>query len=189
MVKIKQDREQDREGDGNKHVPERDLPEINKPAPVSGRGERRIRRQLLELDGLHAAEVHEAREEDNRQRGTVVLQKHPHGVAEQGALAELAAGVGDHEDEQGDHDGQVEGGVVAEALEHLDALLQVDEGDVEAEDVAGEPRHVPQPVARVGDGQDPVEDERPQADPAHEGQVVGSGGHHDVVNRAEKAHG
>lgn len=105
-------------------------------------------------------------------------------MAEQRALAELAAGVGDHEDEQRDGDGQVEGRVVAEALEHLHALLQVDEGDVEAEDVAGEPRHIPQPVARVGDGEHPVEHERPQPDPAHEGEVVGAGGRHDVVYRA-----
>lgn len=185
MVKIEQNRKQDRKRHRDEHIPDRNiLPEMDEPAPIRGREESGAGGQPLQLDGLHATEVHEPRKEDDGQGGAVVLEEDADGVAEQGARAELAAGVGDHEDEQGGGDAQVEGGAVAEALEDLDALLQVDEGDVEAEDVAREPRHVPQPVARVGRGEHPVEGQRPQPDPAHEGQVVGPRRRHDVVDRA-----
>lgn len=72
--------------------------------------------------------------------------------------------------------------MVSQQGEDLDALLEVDEGDVEAEDVAGKAGDVAQPVARVGGGEDPVHDEGPQADPAHKGQVVDARRHHDVVD-------
>jgi hypothetical protein len=78
-------------------------------------------------------------------------------VPEQTALAEFTANVGDSKDEQGHDDGQVKRFSVAESLEDLDTLLQVDKGDVEAKNVAGEAGHVTQPVARVGDGKDPME--------------------------------
>ena len=110
---------------------------------------------------LHLAHVGEAGEEDDGQGGAVVLEEDAHGVLEQAALAELAADVGDGKDEQGHDDRQIKGLGVAEGLEDLDALLQVDEGDVKAKDVAGEAGHVAQPVARVGDGQDPMKDEGP----------------------------
>lgn len=54
-------------------------------------------------------------------------------MIEQGDLAELAADVGEGEDEKGDDDGQVEGLGVEERVEDLDAFLQVDEGDVEVQ--------------------------------------------------------
>lgn len=60
--------------------------------------------------------------------------------------------------------------------------MEVDEGDVKAEDVTGKTSDVAQPVARVGDGEDPVHDEGPDADPGHEGEVVGASGQHDVVD-------
>lgn len=126
--------------------------------------------------------MHEPREKDDGQWRAVVLEKHPHVVVEQRAAAQLTADVGDEEDQHGGHDAEVEGLSVAQQGEDLDALLEVDEGDVEAEDVAGEAGDVAQPVARVGESEDPVHDKGPQADPAHEGQVVDSGGHHDVVD-------
>ncbi len=99
----------------------------------------------------------EASEEDDRQGRAVVFEEDTHGMAEQTALAEFTANVGYGEYKQGHDDRQVKGFPVAESLEDLDAFLQVDEGDVEAKDVAGEAGHVTQPVARVGDGKDPME--------------------------------
>lgn len=159
---------------------------MDEPAPVLGGEEGVARGQALKGDLLHPADVHKAGEEDDGQWCTIVLQKHPDVVVEERAFAQLTAGVGYEEDKHGGHDAQVEGLAVAEQGEHLDALLEVDEGDVEAEDVAGEAGDIAQPVARVGDGENPVHDEGPQADPAHEGQVVDPGGHHDVVDGVVK---
>ena len=67
--------------------------------------------------------MHEAGEEDDGKGRAIVLEEDADWVTEQGAVAELAASVRDHEDQQGHHDGEVEGRLVAEALEHLDTLL------------------------------------------------------------------
>jgi len=61
---------------------------------------------------------------------------------------------------------------VTESFEYLDALLEIYKGDVEAEDVAWEPRHVLEQVAGVGDGQDPVEDKRPAITPRSQPPVL-----------------
>lgn len=68
----------------------------------------------------------------------------------------------------------------------MDAFLEIDEGYVEAEDVAGEAGYVFEEVAGVGEGEDPVHDEGPETDPAHEGEVVGAGGDHNVVDGARQ---
>lgn len=182
MVEPEEDRKQYRKRDGQKHILDGDFPEMDEPAPVLSREEGGARRQALQVHALHPPHVDEPREEDDRQRRAVVLEEDAHVVMEQRALAELAAGIRDGEDQHGHHDAQVEGLGVALQHEDLDALLEVDEGDVEAEDVAGEAGDVAQPVARVRDGEDPVQDEGPQADPAHEGEVVDARGHHDVVD-------
>lgn len=182
VIKPKKDGEQQGERDGQEDILHTDIPKVNEPPPVRGRQEGRARGEVLEVDAGHPPDVHEAGEEDDGERGAVVLDEGAHIVVEQGAAAQLAAEVGDGEDEDGDEDAQVEGLVVAEEDEDLDALLEVDEGDVEAEDVAGEAGDVAQPVARVGDGEDPVHDHGPEADPGHEGEVVGARGLHDVVD-------
>ena len=162
VVEPKENRQQKGEGDGDKDIAHRDIPEVNEPAPVRhSRHERYPRRQGLERNLLHFPHVDEAREEDHRQGRAIVLEEDAHGVPEQAALAQFAADVGDGKDEQSHDHGKIRRLAVTQSLEDLDAFLQVDESDVEAEDVAGKARHVAQPVARVGDGQDPVEDERP----------------------------
>lgn len=105
--------------------------------------------------------MHKAREKDERERSTIVLEENTDPVTEEAAGAELATNVGDDEDEEGDHDGEIEVGSMTEALEDLYALLEVDAGDIEAENVAGEAGDPAQPVAGVCDGEDPVEDEGP----------------------------
>ena len=69
------------------------------------------------------------------------------------------ARVARHEYQQRDHDREVGGGVAGLAPltgQDLDAFLEVDEGDVEAEDVAAEACDVGESVAGVGDGEYPV---------------------------------
>lgn len=161
MVEPKENGEEHGKGQRDEDVADAELPEPDDPAAAGGGLKRDAGGQLLQLDLLQAAKVDEAGEEDYGERGAVVLEEDANAVAEEAAGAERAARVGDDEDEQGDDDGEVKVGPVAEALEHLDAFLEVDAGDVEAENVAGEARHPAQPVARVGDGEDPVQDEGP----------------------------
>lgn len=134
---------------------------MNEPAPVRGRHEGDACREDLQVDRLHPANVYEPREEDEGERGAVVLEEDAHVVVEEAAATEAGADVRDHEDEQRGDDRKVEWLGITQTLEDLDAFLEVDEGDVEAEDVAGEAGHVAQPVAGVCYREDPVEDEGP----------------------------
>jgi len=99
--------------------------------------------------------MHEPREEDNRKDGAVVFDENAEVVLEERTVADEAADIADCGDEEGDDDGEVET-FFALTSEDLDALLQVDEGDVETEDVAGEARHVAQCVGGVGYCEDSV---------------------------------
>lgn len=182
MIEPKEDGEQQGKRNGQKDVLDLNVPEMDEPGAVPGGHKGRARRQILDLDARHAANVHKARKEDDRQRRAIVLDKRAHIVVEQGAAAQLVAKVGDRKHEDRDQHAQVKRLVVAQQDEDLDALLQVDKGDIKAKNVAGEPRHVAQPVARVGHGQEPVHDHGPEADPGHEGEVVDAGGGHDVVD-------
>lgn len=142
MIEIKQNCKQDCKRYRDEYIPNINIPKLNKPASISSREESRTCRQPLEFNGLHTAEMHEAGEKDDGKRGAVVFKEHAHRVSEERALPQLATRICNHENEQGHHDGQVERRVIAETLEHLDALLQVDERDVEAEDIARKSRHV-----------------------------------------------
>lgn len=204
VVEPEQDGQQDGKGQRGKDFTDAQVPETNQPGPPGGRLKGKSRRQPLQLDAGHASDVYEAREEDEGQRRAVILEKHAHRLLEQAARAQLAAHVRHHEDQQGRHDGQVEGGPVAEAVEHLDALLEVDEGDVEAEDVAGKPGDPAQPVARVCNRQEDMQNEGPStrvsscfpfsqqqrgggnihAYPGHEANIVYARVFHNVVYSA-----
>lgn len=105
--------------------------------------------------------MNKARKENNRQGRAVIFQQHANPVFEQRARADSTGQVRKDEDQQGNDDGKVEGSAVAETVEDLDALLEVDEGDVEAEDVTGESGDPAEPVAGVCDGENPMEDEGP----------------------------
>ena len=113
--------------------------------------------------------MHEPSKEHQRQGCTVVFEKDSHRVSEEAAAAaNFAADVGDDEDEESGDNGEVEAGGSAEAVEDLDALLKIDAGDIEAEDVAGEAGYPAEPVARVCDSKDSVE----EGGPAVPGQNV-----------------
>jgi hypothetical protein len=165
VVKPEEDGEQQGKGDGDEDVRHGNVPEMHQPPAVRDGGhESNTRGERLNRDVLHLAHMNKPCKEDKSQGRAVVLEEDADRMLEKTALAELAADVGDGEDQQGDNHRQVEGLAVAQGLKDLDALLQVDEGDVEAKDVAGEASHVAKPVARVGDGEDPVEDEGPAGD-------------------------
>jgi hypothetical protein len=103
--------------------------------------------------------VNETSEEDNGQGRAIILQKDAKRVPKETAATDFTADICDHEDEQSCDDGQVEFLSSAKVLEDLDSFLEVDEGDVETEDVAGEACNPSKPVARVCYGEDPMKDE------------------------------
>jgi hypothetical protein len=77
-------------------------------------------------------------------------------VGEEATLPKLATYICDHENKESDDGREVKVGTGAEAVKDLNALLEVDEGDVEAEDVAWESSDPAEPIARVCDSQYPV---------------------------------
>jgi len=108
--------------------------------------------------------VYEAGEEDDRQRCAVIFNHLPYLPSKEIASTNDTAGKGSHQDQKGHHDceiGRRIPGNTPLAGQHLDALLQVDEGDVNAKNVTGESSDVSQGIAGVGDGEDPVHHKRP----------------------------
>ena len=164
MIKPEEDREKDCERECSEDLPDAEIPKINEPvALVIGGHEGDAGRENLEVDLGHAPNMDEAGKEDECQGSPVVLEEDTDPVAEKGACAERAGEIGEHEHEEGDNDGEVEWSIIAEAGQNLDTLLKVNKGDVESEDVTGEPSDPAKPIARVCDGEDPVEYEGPSA--------------------------
>lgn len=62
-------------------------------------------------------------------------------MSEKRARAQNASEVGEYEDEEGDGDGEVKGGAISKSLKNLDALLDIDQGNIEPKDVAWESSH------------------------------------------------
>lgn len=180
MVKPEEDGQQYGEGYGQEDVRHADIPEIDEPVSIRSREEGSTCRQIVDLDALHPADVDEAREKYNGQRGAIVLDEDPDITMKQYAAPQSITSIGDGEDQDRRHRAQVEGLCVAKKREDLYTFLEVDPGDVEAKNVAGKTSDIFQPVARVGDSENPVQNERPEADPGHEGEVVDAGGRHDV---------
>ena len=108
--------------------------------------------------------MHKAGEEDDRHRRAVVFEEDANGMSKKTARTQLAAYIRYHEYEEGGHDGKIKGSVVAKTLQNLNTLLQVDECDIEAKDVAGETSDPAEPITRVGDGENPMQNEGPTAD-------------------------
>ena len=129
-------------------------------------------------------EVGESGKEDDCQRCAIILDEFSDMPMKQIALSDDTTAVGKAENEKGDHDRKIGGGRANEAplpCQDLDALLQVDKGNVETEYVAGEARDIRQAIAAVRNSEDPMHYERPDANPGHEGEEVDPGRCHDVV--------
>ncbi len=106
--------------------------------------------------------VDESSKEYDSQRRAIVFDELSDISLEKIAFANDTTPVAKAEYEQGDHDCNVCGSLPCQAplsREYLDALLEIDEGNVEAEDVAGEACDVGEAIASIGNGEDPVHDE------------------------------
>lgn len=87
-------------------------------------------------------------------------------MSEETAGSEFTADVSHYKQQQRCDNREVESGVAAKTFQNLNAFLEIDEGYVEAKDVAGEPCDPAEPVARICDGKDPVQNQRPSRDRA-----------------------
>lgn len=105
MVEPEEDGQEHGKGKGQEDVSSTQVPETHEPGAVGGGHEGNGCREHLNVDRSHAANVDEAGEEDEGQGCTVVFEEDAHVVVEESAGAEFAAGIGDHEEEQGGDDG------------------------------------------------------------------------------------
>lgn len=139
VVKIEQNREKDCKRDSKEDIPDADIPEMDQPRPIHRGKESRAGGQCGHLDIFHMPHVHKASEEDNRQRRTVVFKKFSNHTEKEAAFTELATYPCRHQHEKRNHDAQIgrgfsRGGPLSR--QDLDALLEVDERNVETENVA-----------------------------------------------------
>lgn len=93
--------------------------------------------------------MREAREERDRQLRAVAFGEHAYGAVKEVSRANRAANERRTENQQRGRDREVEGLAIAQAGETLGALLHVNAGQVEAEDVAGQAGDEIAPVSDV----------------------------------------
>lgn len=108
MIKPEEDGEKDGEGECGKDLADAEIPKIDEPAPIIGRLEGDACRESLQMYPFHPSDMHEACEEDNRERGAIVFQEDPYPMQEKAARAHHAAEVGRYENQQGDDNGKIE---------------------------------------------------------------------------------
>lgn len=164
MIKVEQDRQENGERDREEDVADIDIPEMDQPASVGCRAEGFARRKGLDVNLSHMADVDESREEHDRQRCAVILDELADVSLEQVAVSEHTADITAHEDEESNHDAQIRRRLTGHTPlsgQDLNALLQVDKGNVESEYIARKPSNVGETIASVRDGKDPVHYERP----------------------------
>ena len=135
-----------------------DVPKIHEPTTVCCWKKCFANGKSLDMDLTHVAEVDKACEEHDSERRAVVFYELAHIALEKRALAYDAAPIGDNENTERDHYGQVEGDISIGylACQHLHALLKIDEGDIEAKSIAGEARDVAKAVTRIRDSEEPM---------------------------------
>lgn len=130
-------------------------------------------------------DVDKAGEEDDGQWRTVILDELSDVSVEQVAVANDTTEVCDSQDEQRHHHCQVRRAGsrhVPLSREDLNALLEINEGDIKAEDVTGETSDIGEAIASICGREDPMHNQGPNADPAHEGEKVGAGRNNNVVD-------
>ena len=171
VIEPKENGQENGERNGQEDISGREVPKVDEPVGRVMFGVSREKcpcyLELLELQIAHGAHVGKASEEDEGDWGRIVLDENAHVMLEQVTLADFSSEVCKNKHEEGNGNRHVLGGKnvglgelltrLLKTVQHLDALLEVDKGHVEAKDVAWEPRHVLEPVARIGDSQDPVE--------------------------------
>lgn len=91
VVKPEENGKEDAERQGDEDLAHGYVPWVDNPVRTAGRHERDARWKRFKTDVLHAPDVYEAREEDERQGCAVVLKEHAHHVRKKIARAENPA--------------------------------------------------------------------------------------------------
>lgn len=164
MVEVEQNGQKKGKWNGKEDVSDTDIPEIHQPVTISRGKEGFTGGQGRNFNIPHMANVDESSEENDSQRCTVILQEFADISLEQRAATELSANPSTHEDKKGNHNTQVGGGLPdlnPLSGQDLNPFLQVDEGHVKPEDITRKAGDISQTIARVGDGQNPMHNQRP----------------------------
>lgn len=146
MIEPEQHRQQDPKRQRQEDVADTDLPEPDEPTPFQRRLKRNPGWQILQMDTSHPSNMHEAREKHHRQWRPVILEEDSDLMIKEAAVPQLAADISNDKHQQRHHDGEVEWFLAAEELQNLDSFFEVDAGYIEAEDIAGKPGDISQPV-------------------------------------------
>lgn len=202
MVKPEEYSQQKRKWNGEENLPNIDIPEVDQPFPVKGWKESFAGGQCGDLDTLHVANVNKPSEEDNRQRRAIVFDEFPDISLEETASTEFSADPTAHQNQESDHNAQI-GRCLSNLSplpgQDLDALLKIDEGNVEPKDITRKAGNVGQRITGIRNGKQPMHDQRPAAgslagagnssrvdlhsNPAHEGKVVRTPRGHNIIHR------
>lgn len=123
MIEPEKDGEENCKRQSCKYLANSQIPKVHRPRSVTSWHKRNAGREDLQMDILHTTNMNKSSEENECERGAIVLEKDTDGVSEQTAGAQNAAKIGDHEQQQGCDDGQIERAAIAKAFEYLNALL------------------------------------------------------------------
>lgn len=205
MVKIEQNRQQHRKRNSKEYIADIDIPEMNQPRALFRREKRFASWQSRHLDIPHVADMNKPSKEHNGQGRAIILQKLANPPFEETAITKLATNPAAHKHQQGDHDTEVRGSLASGTPlpgEDLDTLLKVDEGDIETEDVARETGDISETITSIGNGKQPMHDQRPSTiistlpkreptedshpNPTHKRQIIRPSWRNDIINRVIK---
>ena len=93
MIEPEENCEKDGEGDSQEDFSHRDFPEGNEPRTIDRRTECSAGRKFLEIDIFHVSNVHEPREEYDRQWRSIILDEFSNMSVKQLRLANNAAEI------------------------------------------------------------------------------------------------
>lgn len=164
MIKPEQDCEQNSERERHEHLAGIEVPEVDEPVSAAGGHEGATCREHLKVDFLHPSNVNKTREKDDCKWSAVVLQEYAYPVLKEATRSKNTTQIGTHENEESGDNGKVERSTISQPLQDLNALLKINESDIESKDVARKPGDPSKPIARVSDGKQDVEDQRPSTD-------------------------
>lgn len=138
VVKIEENREKYCKGNRKENVPNTNIPEMNQPRAVTCGKESLAGRECSNINIPHMTNVNKSSEEDNGQRGAIILKELPNKPLEKVAVTQLPTDPCTHQDKECNHDAQVSRCFSHRAPlsgEDLNTLLKIDASNVKPKDV------------------------------------------------------
>lgn len=141
MIEVEENSEKQCEWDSKEDIANIDIPESHQPGTIQSRKEGLTGRKCSHINISHVTNVNEASEEDDGQRGAIVLEELPNESFEEVAVAQFSADPCTHQDKQRNHNGQVCRCFSHRpplSSEYLNTFLEVDTSNVKTKDIARE---------------------------------------------------